>query len=169
MKSILQKEPTMDRYHKPRFTQKGFTLLELLVVVVIIGIIAAIAIPQYSSFRNSSFAASAASDLKGFRLAFESYAAENGDFPNDSHIVLPPGTGIDNLIDNTHWLATTPVGGNYNWEGPDGYPYAGVAILGATADSSTMAKLDAMLDDGNLASGSFRITPNGRHTYIFDE
>ena len=67
------------------------------------------------------------------------------------------------------WLDPTPLGGNYNWEGPDNYPYAGVAILGATADVGTMEILDAKLDDGDLATGSFRLTPNGRYTYIFDE
>lgn len=149
--------------------QQGFTLIELLIVVAIIGILAAVAIPLMTRYKQSALAASTAADLKNFRTAFESYAAENGGYPNDSHIVLPPGTGLEQIINDSIWLATTPVGGNYNWEGPDAYPYAGVAILGATAALSTLRMVDKSLDDGDLTTGVFRQTPNGRYTYIFEE
>ena len=148
---------------------KGFTLIELLIVVAIIGILVAIATPIMSSYRTKAHVTSVASNLKNFKTAFDSYALEHGTYPNDSHIILPPGTGLEKIIGGSMWLDPTPLGGNYNWEGPDNYPYAGVAILGATADVGTMEQLDAKLDDGDLASGSFRLTPNGRHTYIFDE
>jgi len=52
-------------------TEKGFTLIELMIVVAIIGILAAIAIPQFASYRNKAFNASALSDLHTARLAEE--------------------------------------------------------------------------------------------------
>ncbi len=149
--------------------QTGFTLIELLIVVGIIGALAAIAIPAFASYRDRAQVANLASDLRNFGTAFHSYAAEHGEFPNDSHIVLPPGAGMEEVIDVNLWLSTTPLGGNYNWEGPDNYPYAGIALLGVTASVSTVQSLDRILDDGNLATGTFRQTPNGRYTYILEE
>ena len=67
------------------------------------------------------------------------------------------------------WSAITPLGGNYNWGGPDYYPYAGISLFQPTAPASTFAVLDARFDDGDLTTGKFRITPNGRYTYILAE
>ncbi len=107
-----------------------------------------------------------ASTLKSFRQAFELYHQQNGQFPNDTHLTLPPG--MDGLISNELWVTQTPLGGNYNWEGLNGYPYAGIAIEGATASTSVIAELDKRLDDGNLSTGNFRFAPTGRYTWIFE-
>ncbi len=56
---------------------KGFTLIELLVVVAIIGILAAIALPQYSRYRSESFCARVVSDARNAFLAMEHYYAVN--------------------------------------------------------------------------------------------
>jgi prepilin-type N-terminal cleavage/methylation domain-containing protein len=56
---------------------KGFTLIELLVVVAIIGILAAIAIPQFAVYRQKGFDARAESDLRNAGTAEEAYFATN--------------------------------------------------------------------------------------------
>ena len=56
--------------------QKGFTLIELLIVVAIIGILAAIAIPQFSSYREKAYNSAAQSDLRNLKTGMESYYAD---------------------------------------------------------------------------------------------
>src|SRR3954466_9047036 len=58
--------------------QKGFTLIELLIVVVIIGILAAIAIPKFASTKDKAYVAAMKSDLRNLATYEEQYAADNG-------------------------------------------------------------------------------------------
>lgn len=57
--------------------QEGFTLIELLIVVAIIGILAAIAIPQFAAYRIKGFNSTALSDVKNAKTAEESLFADN--------------------------------------------------------------------------------------------
>ena len=56
-----------------RQNEKGFTLIELLVVIAIIGILAAIAIPQFTEYRKRGFDARSKSDLRNLATAEEAY------------------------------------------------------------------------------------------------
>jgi type IV pilus assembly protein PilA len=61
--------------------QKGFTLVELMIVVAIIGILAAIAIPQFAAYRAKAFNAAAESDLRNFKTAMEASLADTQVYP----------------------------------------------------------------------------------------
>lgn len=72
--------------------EKGFTLIELLVVVAIIGILAAIAIPQFAAYKTRSFNARAQSDLRNSLTAEEAYFVDNefySDCGNTCDTLLP--------------------------------------------------------------------------------
>ncbi len=61
-----------------RGKEQGFTLIELLVVVAIIGILAAIAIPQYATYKQQAADSKAKSDLHNMATAMEAYYGSNG-------------------------------------------------------------------------------------------
>ena len=67
--------------NKFRKSEKGFTLIELLIVVAIIGILAAIAIPQFSAYRQKAYNSAANSDLKNLKTGMEAYMAETQTYP----------------------------------------------------------------------------------------
>ena len=87
--------------------RKGFTLIELLIVVVIIGILAAIAIPKFSNTKEKAYVAAMKSDLRNLVTAEESYFSDTnlyGAVPADLSayynssagvtVVATPATGI---------------------------------------------------------------------------
>jgi prepilin-type N-terminal cleavage/methylation domain-containing protein len=155
-----------DSHNRPG--DSGFTLVEVMIVVVIIGILAALALPQYARSQRKARIGRTAGELRNISTAFVTYYAANGRYPPDSHLALPPG--MDEFLAPAIWADGTPIGGNYNWEGPDGYPYAGISIFPADAvPNEDLLVLDALLDNGDLASGRFRLGTSGRPTYIIEE
>jgi len=103
-------------------SSKGFTLIELLVVVVIIGILAAIALPNFIGVQNKARDASVKANMRTVQIAAESYATDNGGtypagspdgsnafssyFPGGNSGGGTPGNAPVNPFDNT---ATWPV------------------------------------------------------------
>jgi len=154
---------------KDKRQSAGFTLVEIMIVVAIIGLLATIAVPSFVRARTSASGVRVANDLRVFGQAFALYAIERGQYPPDSHATLPSGAGMEDYLDADKWYAATVIGGNYNWEGPDSYPYAGVSIYNSIISDTEMRVIDNIADDGNLSSGDYRKTPNGRFTYIIEE
>jgi type IV pilus assembly protein PilA len=76
---------------------EGFTLIELMIVIAIIGILAAIAIPQFSAYRTRSYNSAAEADLRNAATAQEAYYVDN-----QSYMANPLG-----LIGSTYGLYTT--------------------------------------------------------------
>ena len=91
----------------------GFTLIELLVVVLIIGILASVALPQYQKAVEKSRAVQALTLLKTVQQAYDAYYIANGSYPSswDQLDVKIPWTGHDKYLNNSY----DPSKSNENW------------------------------------------------------
>jgi prepilin-type N-terminal cleavage/methylation domain-containing protein len=89
---------------------RGFTLIELLIVVVIIGILAAIAIPKFQNTKGKAFSAALRSDLKNLSSVQEDYFYFNETYANAvGALNFKPSTGVVLTIteaDARGWSAT---------------------------------------------------------------
>lgn len=69
----------------------GFTLTELLIVISIIGILSAIAIPTLLSFRHKAYLAKAKAEFRSIETSLELYYSDNLEYPSDTNRDIPPG------------------------------------------------------------------------------
>lgn len=93
-----------------RPTRKGFTLIELLIVVVIIGILAAVAVPKFQNTKGKAYATSIKSDLKNLSSVQEDYFYYNEVYaPAINQLSFDGTDGVDLTIveaDGRGWSAS---------------------------------------------------------------
>ncbi len=90
--------------------RKGFTLIELLIVVVIIGILAAIAIPKFANTKEKAYIASMKSDLRNLIHAEEGYFADFTTYTTDLGAQYGESPGVTVAlasVTGTGWKATS--------------------------------------------------------------
>ncbi len=134
----------------------GFTLVEIMIVVVIIGLLAAMAIPAFQRSRMRSQAARLTNDFRQFDSAFQRYALEAGQLPATASAggVIP--AGMAGYLP-TAYTQPSPLGGLYVWSGPSSH----IVLVNTNATDTVMQLVDAALDDGDLSAGEFiKIGPN---------
>lgn len=135
--------------HTHPTSRRGFTLVEIMVVVVIIGLLAGLALPAMKRTRERALATRITNDLRQFRAAFQACALQTDAWPPATAAGTIPA-GMEGYLANAY-LNTKEPGGAYSWTGPT--RQIEFTTLSATAGS--MVLVDAALDDGNLATGDF--------------
>ncbi len=154
----------LQRQHK-----RGFTLIEILIVVVILGVLAAIVIPQYSSYADESKVNSFVTCVKNIATIAEYHYVRSGEYFEDSGSGLMPAN-LDAYINEGKWTRGTPIGGAWDYELDSfGIKSAfGVHFNGSghTRDDTYMQEVDATFDDGDLTAGCFRKIADGRYYFI---
>lgn len=94
-------------FREQRMSRKGFTLIELLIVVVIIGILAAIAIPKFANSKEKAVLASMKTDLRNLVTSQEGYYFDNSDYAGG----ITPGVQV-NATGGAGLIPFNPSNGN---------------------------------------------------------
>lgn len=149
----------------------GFTLVEIMIVVVIIGLLAAVAIPAMQRVQRAAQNARVANDFRVFAQAFETYALQHGVWPNNSGGGVVPSTPVSMAGDfkTEAWQAVTAIGGRWNWDRNMSGVSAGISISSLTCTDAQLAEIDAKLDDGDLSTGRFIKTQSNRVTLVLEQ
>jgi type IV pilus assembly protein PilA len=104
----------------PRTVHKGFTLIELLIVVVIIGILAAVAIPKFSATKQRASRSAGIADMRNLATAQEGFFADSNRYAAVAD--TGTGTGKMNFTPSTSNTALTLVATTTGWSGQVSIP-----------------------------------------------
>ena len=128
--------------------KKAFTLVELLIVIIIIGILATMAIPQYQKMVDRAVVAEAKSALTALANAIQMYYMEHGYYPG-ADFQSPFESLLVDVSNSAHWYFTVE-----NW---DGRPLGSAAVARSIDDKLYLNCRGLMVDLYEDGSRTYRL------------
>lgn len=157
----------------------AFTLVEVMVVVVIIGMLAAAGLPGYRHLTMRSKVTALENDLRQFSTAVQTYALQQGHWPADGDPQVTPPELVNSLPSNFN--LRTPIGGVYKWnyagEGgtAEGVPAKSAIMVQTVGDNrmdddvELLEMIDKQMDDGDLTTGTIQTSGTGSLVYVIEK
>lgn len=143
----------------------AFTLVEIMVVVAVIGLLVAMAIPNFLRSRETARNSRYANDVRVATTAFLEYSFENGNYPPDTTPgVIPPG--MEDYLKRMDWTGPDVLGGKWDWDYQQFGTKAGISSYRPTAAQSQLLHYDELMDNGDLETGGFRKRTDGYITMM---
>ena len=149
---------------------KGFTLIEILIVVMILGLIAAVVIVSINNVSTEARQTSFITNIRSFATAAEYYHSNTGEYLADADAGVVP-TGWEEYIEVRKWVKETPIGGHWDIDDQDTCGFTSCVGVdfdgtGQIQNDAFMQQVDSKCDDGDLNTGSFRKIADGQYYYI---
>ena len=146
----------------PRRGRRGFSIIELMTVMAVIGILAALGIPRYRDMKRRAFSANIVSDFNTVRVAAYNYWADNSTYPPDGGAGTPPPALIPYLpkgftFDKGDYTLDYDV-----WPSPFNPTQL---VVGVTVTSADQALVNMVAQ--NIRAGGMGINVGNGYTYIF--
>ena len=169
--------PQASRMQSTRSRCAGFSLIELAVVVGILSVVLAIAVPIAVKLLMQAQSAAVENDLRVFNAAFQAYANEHGDWPAGDGTPGAFPEGMAGYLAETNWGRRTPLGGNYAWDPnsmQQGLRYRAVIVIASTTGNPVtenreqLSQLDQKIDDGNLATGNLLLGYRNSPVFVLE-
>lgn len=133
---------------------RAFTLVELMVVVTIIGLLAAVALPAFQRVKRAALGRRYFNDVRQIRDGAQRYALEHGAFPPNGIGGLHPE--LRGYVPDQLFGATTPIGGVWDWDYDQNGFTASISVYQFTVTDADLLAIDRAFDDGVLTTGSLR-------------
>lgn len=153
-------------------TRFGFTLVEVVIVALIVGILAVVAVPKIVNSHQDAMINTTMQDIRVIEEAAHRYRARNGDWPPFTYKGTPPND-FDGYIGRAIFRKEPPIGSwtgyGYIWNPNVFGTQAAVYLYNPTPPTELWLDMDEQFDDGDPDAGSIYIYSDRWLIFVVDE